>query len=169
MDARDREPVRARDGSEAPEKSPSYRLLILGGPGMGKTILLKALFQKAIDAALVEPAAPLPLFLSLPALARSGEALVDYLPHVPAELEIKSAFAAELSSAIISGRAFLCLDRLDEVLPAQRPDVIALLNRQAPGVRRNLGHRLAIPFLAFNLHSIAIPDRSSDAQEADHP
>lgn len=123
--------VRASDGTEALTRSARGRMVILGGPGMGKTTALKMLLATAIRAARADPSAPLPLFISLPDLARAGLSFEAYIPHILAELEIDPRFADVLSAAIKTGQAFLCLDSLDEVLPPLRPDVIALLNQEA--------------------------------------
>lgn len=129
------EVVRAGDGTEALAKSAHGRMVILGGPGMGKTTALKMLLATAIRVARADPSAPLPLFLSLPDLARSERSFEAYIPHLLAELEIDPRFADILTGAINAGRAFLCLDSLDEVLPPLRPDVIALLNQEASRCR----------------------------------
>jgi HEAT repeat protein len=106
-------------------------MVVLGGPGMGKTTALKALLHMAITAAQADSSAPLPLFVSLPDLARTGLSLEKYIQHVMAELDIDARFASILTAAINDGKAFLCLDSLDEVLPALRPDVIAFLNEES--------------------------------------
>jgi HEAT repeat protein len=130
-DHEDSDTTTARNGAEALAKSGKRRMVVLGGPGMGKTTLLKELLQRAIQAAQVELEADLPLFISLPDLARSGLTWQEYLPGILAELDTDANFARTLIEAIEHGRAFLCLDSLDEVVPAQRPDIIALLDREA--------------------------------------
>lgn len=120
--------VKAKDGVEALSKSEYGRMVVLGGPGMGKTTALKALLHTAITVAQLDPSAPLPLFVSLPDLARTGLSLEDYIQHVMVELDVDSRFVTIVTAAVNDGNAFLCLDSLDEVLPALRPDVIAFLN-----------------------------------------
>lgn len=125
------QPIFVQNGSEALEYSRVRRLIVLGGPGMGKTTLLKDLLQRAIEHALTDSAAPVPLFISLPDLARSGLTFTAYLSHLLTEMELEASFAIHLNDAIASGQAFLCLDSLDEVLPDQRPAIIAFINREA--------------------------------------
>ena len=123
--------IMAQNGDEALSRSPLRRMIVLGGPGMGKTTLLKSLLQQAIYAAQMDRTAPLPLFISLPDLARSGKTLQTYLPGILAELGIDTTSSNFLLDAVNGGYVFLCLDSLDEVVPAQRPDIIALINREA--------------------------------------
>ncbi|MEO6892523.1 MAG: hypothetical protein ABI456_22550, partial [Ktedonobacteraceae bacterium] len=127
--------VRARDGAEALAKSEHRRMVVLGGPGMGKTTALKALLCTAITKAQGDPTAPLPLFISLPDLMRAGLSFAVYSQHLSAELAIDPRFAHILLAAVHDGNAFLCLDSLDEVLPALRPEVIAFLNTEVPRCR----------------------------------
>jgi HEAT repeat protein len=116
---------------EALEESPSHKIVILGSPGMGKTTALKSLLVDAAQEALDDPDAPLPIFLTLPDLARSGLSLPDYLAGVVAAFDLPTDFAAALWQEICRGKALLCLDSLDEVAPARRPDMIALINAGA--------------------------------------
>src|SRR5579884_4292790 len=116
---------------EALEESPSRKIVILGSPGMGKTTALKSLLIDAAQDALDDPDAPLPLFLSLPDLARSGLSLPDYLAGIAASFDLPANFGAALWQEISRGKALLCLDSLDEVAPARRPDMIALINTGA--------------------------------------
>jgi len=73
----------AENGLEALNKSPRGRMVILGSPGMGKTTVLKHLLCHHAQLALEDSTAPLPVFLSLPDLARAGSARVPMgtYPH----------------------------------------------------------------------------------------
>ena len=128
----EQEVVKASNGLEALARSEQRRIIILGGPGIGKTTALKALLHTSLLDAQRDPAAPLPLFISLPDLARTRLSFEHYLHHLITEMEFDPSFAEILIEAVHTGNAFLCLDSLDEVLPALRPDLIALLNTEAP-------------------------------------
>ncbi len=123
--------VLAENGIEALNKSEQGRMVILGGPGTGKTTVLKHLLYHHAQLALEERAAPLPIFLSLPELARMGQDLDAYLVHIVQELGLATDYAQTLSQAIEHGHAFVCLDSLDEVLPRQRAGIIRQVNELA--------------------------------------
>ena len=123
---------KARDGSDALRKSEFGRMVVLGGPGMGKTTALKALLAQAVLKAQHDLLAPLPLFISLPDLMRANLSFEEYIRQILIELELDLEFTSVLTEAIQSGQAFLCLDSLDEVLPTWRSDVITFLNVKAP-------------------------------------
>ena len=65
------QPVIAENGEDLLIKSPQRRIVILGGPGTGKTTMLKHITGCRAKEALIDPNAPLPIFLSLADLARS--------------------------------------------------------------------------------------------------
>ena len=127
--------VIAEHGEDALSKSPQGRIVILGGPGTGKTTTLKYLvsrrayqtLEKTQDAA----RAFLPIFLSLADLARSGKTLQSYLVDVVEGMKVDRSYADVLWAAIERGHAFVALDSLDEVPPAQRQRMIALVNSLA--------------------------------------
>lgn len=125
-------PVFAEHGEDALDKSPQGRVVILGGPGTGKTTTLKYLVSRRAFQALEKTQSPstklLPIFLSLADLARSGKTLQSYLVDVVENLSIDKSFAAALWKAIQRGQAFIALDSLDEVPPAQRSQMIALVS-----------------------------------------
>lgn len=124
--------VIAATGMEALEKSPQRRMVILGGPGTGKTTLLRHLMWEAARQAQVDAAAPLPIFIALPDLARSQQPLQAYLSTVVTQMGAPAPYAEHLWKAITEGQAFLCLDSLDEVAPAQRSAILEFINRDAP-------------------------------------
>ncbi|HEX4206659.1 MAG TPA: HEAT repeat domain-containing protein [Ktedonobacteraceae bacterium] len=143
-----RTPIRVNSGLEALAHSPTRRMMVLGDSGMGKTTLLKDLLCHATHNALENTnatIAPLPLFISLPDLARSGLTLQTYLPRLLTHLNLDQDCAPMLVEAIVSGQALLCLDGLDEVIPALRPALIAHLDSEAlrSGGTWVIGSRLA--------------------------
>lgn len=75
----------AENGIEALAKSPGGRLVILGGPGTGKTTVLKYLLCHHARLALDDDRVPLPIFLALPDLARAGQDLENYCAQVASD------------------------------------------------------------------------------------
>jgi HEAT repeat protein len=128
-------PFFAEHGEDALGKSPQGRVVILGGPGTGKTTTLKYLVSRRASQALEKMQGPstalLPIFLSLADLARSGKTLQSYLVDVVEGMKVDKSFAAVLWTAIERRQAFIALDSLDEVPPAQRSQMIALVNSLA--------------------------------------
>src|SRR6266567_6516166 len=129
------ESIIAEHGEDALSRSPQGRVVILGGPGTGKTTTLKYLVSRRAYQALEKTQDPstalLPIFLSLADLARSGKTLQSYLVDVVEGMKVEKSFAAVLWTAIERGKAFVSLDSLDEVPPAQRSQMIALVNSLA--------------------------------------
>jgi serine/threonine protein kinase len=78
--------VIADNGEDALAKSPQGRIVILGGPGTGKTTLLQSLMSDRLQKAQADLTAFLPLFISLPDLARSGKTLQEYLIRLSKEV-----------------------------------------------------------------------------------
>jgi HEAT repeat protein len=125
------EPIIAETGFAALQHSPTRHLVILGGPGSGKTTLIKDMLLRASTQAQHDSAAPLPILISLPDLARAGLDMETYLADYVAYLGVDGAFAAELAQTLQRGAGFCCLDGLDEVTPVLRPECIRLVNRLA--------------------------------------
>ena len=126
--------LRVLGGEQALARSPHARMVILGGPGTGKTTLLRALFSRAARAARQDPDAPLPLFVELPALALYiNQAIApqptfrSYLAIVAGELGLDGAVAGLLQEALDRGSVLVCLDGLDEVPPARRSLLLSFL------------------------------------------
>lgn len=99
---------------EALEKY-NERLLVLGEPGAGKSILLRKLALEAIHIRLVEPSAPLPIFASIASWdSHNQTAFHDWLAD---SRELQSG---DLKRAFEFDRPMLILDGLDE-LGSERP------------------------------------------------
>jgi len=85
----------------------------------------------------------LPIFLSLPDLARAGQDLDAYLALIARDMDLPASYGEALSRALQQGRAFVCLDSLDEVLPRLRAGIIRRVNELArlPGTAWIVGSR----------------------------
>ena len=121
----------AAHAEDALSKSPQGRIIILGGPGTGKTTTLQYLIACRAKEAISDPKASLPIIIPLPAFARSGKTLQQYLVNVVEDMGIEGNYADQIWETIEAGHAFVALDSLDEVEPGERPRMIELINRLA--------------------------------------
>lgn len=103
------------NGDEALKKSPLGRIVILGGPGTGKSTLLKYLVGDRAQKALNDSQVPLPVFIALPEFGRTGKTFKGYLLDTLQDMLIDDAFVEVLWRKIQQGQALICLDSLDEV------------------------------------------------------
>ncbi len=103
------------------------KLLILGSPGAGKTILLHELTMKLVHRAEISEDYPIPVILSLSTWTRSNQSLFDW---VLAELKDKYGIAIEVAKHWVELKeVILLLDGLDEVNPEFTDKCIQLINK----------------------------------------
>ncbi len=121
----------AADGDDALEKSPHRRMVILGSPGTGKTTLLRYFMVEIARKAEANLTDLLPIYISLPDFSNSGKTLQEYLLTILGVLGVDNRYSHALWQAIEKGKAFLCLDTLEQVVPDRRRDIIAWINMQA--------------------------------------
>lgn len=102
------------------------RLLILGAPGAGKTILLLQLAEKLLDAARHNATHPVPVVLNLSSWVGGRHALDTWIAE-----EMRHAYGVPRKTGIDlvqRERLLLLLDGLDEVAPSQREACVAAIN-----------------------------------------
>lgn len=116
--------------AEAFRRLPRQRLVILGGPGMGKTTLAVLLLRELIRR--YEPGRPVPVLLSMSGWHPADESLRDWLARRLAETypALRAAdFGPRAAAVLVAQRRILpVLDGLDELPEAARPDALAELN-----------------------------------------
>jgi type II secretory pathway predicted ATPase ExeA len=106
------------------------RLLILGEPGSGKTILLLQLAQYLLDKAENDPAAPVPVVVNLATWANNRTSIADWLID---ELQrtpygASRQYADELVHGTNRQSPVFLLDGLDEVADDHRDECVQKLN-----------------------------------------
>src|SRR4029077_3487653 len=93
----------ARGLAEALALSPSRRIAILGGAGSGKSTALWQLFFLAAKRARHDSHASLPVWISLPAVVRTGTTLQAYFAEQA---------APAVQNVLMIGQGLFCLDGL---------------------------------------------------------
>lgn len=125
---------RPQDGTEY--VSSNDRIVVLGGPGAGKTTFLRYLGLAYIESDIFRQTklgdSKFPVFVSLPYLAKSGKSLFDYVAD---QLVSRTDEHARdfLKRVFQNGMAIFLLDSLDEVPSAHREGLMAVL-REATGL-----------------------------------
>src|SRR5256714_3770943 len=104
------------------------RCVIMGGPGAGKTMLLRHLAIMTAQRSLAGMPALLPVYVELQPFVRSG--LHDLLDFVRTTWEEVYAFPAQqarllLANYLDEGKALLLLDALDEAVVGETPEAAA--------------------------------------------
>jgi formylglycine-generating enzyme required for sulfatase activity len=97
------------------------RAALLGEPGAGKTTTLWKLARDAVEQALVDPSAPLPLLIRLGKWLEAHEPIQDFMQRELGEL------GAYLDTLLKTRRAVLLLDGLNEVPSGERAAKAALV------------------------------------------
>ncbi|MFH8369537.1 NACHT domain-containing protein [Streptomyces sp. NPDC018031] len=128
------------------QQVPTGRLVVLGGPGAGKTVLLARLLLDLL--ALRGPGDPVPVLLSLASWDPGGQRFDDWLEH---RLTLDHAGLAEpgppgtgsrARALLDAGLLVLVLDGMDEIPEAARGSAVARLEGSLrPGQRLVLAAR----------------------------
>lgn len=126
-----------RSLSKSTEAGDSYisknkRVVVLGGPGAGKTTFLKylalAYSDKSIFAKTKLGESRLPIYIHLPVLAREGVEIMDNIVSLLAQRVSKHA-EIFYSRLLEKGNCTVFLDSLDEVPQDSRQDIVDKINK----------------------------------------
>lgn len=116
---------RVQDGTEFVEKND--RIVVLGGPGAGKTTFLRYLGLAFSDAEVFRSTklstSKFPIFVSLPHFAKSGKSIFDYVAE-PLVLRTDEYARHFLKRVLERGMAIFFFDSLDEVPVSSRQNLI---------------------------------------------
>ena len=133
------------DATKYVEENP--KVVVLGGPGAGKTTFLRFLALMHADAIVDTPKhlELLPFFVHLPHFAKTNQGLFEFA--IETLIKATDKYAADFASRVFgAGKALLLLDSYDEIPRAQRSDVIIrikLFESLYPNVRIVLSCRTA--------------------------
>lgn len=117
---------------------PAGRLVVLGAPGSGKTVLMVGLVLDLLNPDRRSSGGPVPVLATLASWDPSGQGLHDWLgatlmtgyPDLGAEAPAGSA-GGNRFEALLEARLILpVLDGLDEIPESARPEAIARINRE---------------------------------------
>jgi hypothetical protein len=111
--------------AEVFDRVPSKRLVVLGGPGSGKTVLALRFTLDMLERR--QPADPIPVVFSLSTWLPDHQSLHDWMAASLATTYPGAAWGRELLSA---GRVLPVLDGLDEIPPPLRPQAVGRLNAE---------------------------------------
>lgn len=115
-----------RDTQTYDEIGQGRTLLILGEPGVGKTIALLQLAQRLVERSEQNLSLPMPVVFNLSSWAKERKALIDWLVD---ELREKYQVPESLSKSwITQQQLILLLDGLDEVNRDHRDECVRALN-----------------------------------------
>lgn len=114
---------------------PSRRLVVLGGPGSGKSVLaVRFLLDHLTDRSENDPTEPVAVLLSLSSWNPSGPNFTDWVASriardYPALADVGGTGSSAAAELLEKGRLLLVLDGFDELAAEARPEVLTALNR----------------------------------------